>query len=421
MRAAFDSARACTAPEADPQWEQAYENLSCDQTSMVIADEKWKCSMQALLNDQQAARWKLRSRARREQGLPAASARQLLFFVLSFHHLGAKHEGENALFALMRLRDKCVQEPLKPGTIQSFLNMWDRIMMQQSAALLSQSELERMFYESVQHAQYGDIQHEIRFYRESPIHTQTQAALRRRIDRVLYEKEVAESRKAAEKALHEQLSLHPSTKRGTPGKQQEPKKEPKKPAKPKATDAEASQGSEDPKIKEALSHSNRQLQAMAAQVEALGQVPIFVKKLSKGYGNGSSGSSSSSSSRSRSPGSEKSAAAKAKEKSKAGAKAKAKTRASSPEKKDLSGITCHKCGKTGHYANKCPENDSSSSGSSRSSAGSVGSADSGTGPINKPCHFHKPWRAKDKGGGKEMHKRHMQICPLRFRKVVQKA
>ena len=223
VRAAFDSARACTAPEADPQWEQAYENLSCDQTSMVIADEKWKCSMQALLNDQQAARWKLRSRARREQGLPAASARQLLFFVLSFHHLGAKHEGENALFALMRLRDKCVQEPLKPGTIQSFLNMWDRIMMQQSAALLSQSELERMFYESVQHAEYGDIQHEIRFYRESPIHTQTQAALRRRIDRVLYEKEVAESRKAAEKALHEQLSLHPSTKRGIPGKQQEPK------------------------------------------------------------------------------------------------------------------------------------------------------------------------------------------------------
>ena len=151
--------------------------------------------------------------------------------------------------------------------------------------------------------------------------------MRRRVDRVLYEKEVAESRKAAGKALHEQLSLHASTKRGTPGKQQEPKKEPKKSAKPKATDAEASRGSEDPKLKEALSHSNRQLQAMAAQVKALGQVPIFVKKLSKGKGKGSSGSSSSSSSRSGSPGSEKSAAAKAKAKSKAGAKAKAKTRA----------------------------------------------------------------------------------------------
>ena len=112
LRATFEAAKACTAHEADPIWEQAFEDLSCDQTQFVIADEKVKCAMQPLLSDQQQARWRLRAKARRDQGLPAATARQLLFFVLSFHHIGAKHEGENALFALMRLRDKCVQEPL---------------------------------------------------------------------------------------------------------------------------------------------------------------------------------------------------------------------------------------------------------------------------------------------------------------------
>ena len=92
VRAVFTSARSCVALEASPEWEQEFENLACDQTAMVIADEKWKCSMQNLLSEQQASRWHLRSKARREQGLPAASARQLLFFILSFHHLGAKLE-----------------------------------------------------------------------------------------------------------------------------------------------------------------------------------------------------------------------------------------------------------------------------------------------------------------------------------------
>ena len=99
LRATFEAARACTAHEADPIWEQVFEDQRCDSTQFVIADEKVKCAMQPLLTDQQQARWRLRAKARRDQGLPAATARQLLFFVLSFHHLGAKHEGENALFA----------------------------------------------------------------------------------------------------------------------------------------------------------------------------------------------------------------------------------------------------------------------------------------------------------------------------------
>ncbi len=65
VRIVFDTAKACTALEASPVWEQEFENLSCDQTAMVIADEKWKNSMQKLLKDQQAARWRLRSKARR--------------------------------------------------------------------------------------------------------------------------------------------------------------------------------------------------------------------------------------------------------------------------------------------------------------------------------------------------------------------
>ena len=173
----------------------------------------------------------------------------------------------------MRLRDKCVQEPLKRGTIQNFLNLWDKIMMQPSAHALSQTDMERLFFESVQHCQYADLQHEIRFYREGPMHSRTQAALRRRIDRVLFDKEVADSRKAAEKAMHESLSLNPTPKRGNAGKQP---KEPKKPGQPKA---ELSGG--DAAFKEQLAHEQRQKQALAAQVRDLGGKPVFVPKPGK--------------------------------------------------------------------------------------------------------------------------------------------
>ena len=64
VRIVFTTARACTALESSPEWEQEFENLSCDQTAMVIADEKWQCSMQNLLSEQHASRWHLRSKAR---------------------------------------------------------------------------------------------------------------------------------------------------------------------------------------------------------------------------------------------------------------------------------------------------------------------------------------------------------------------
>ncbi len=108
IRATFDAARKCTAHESEPVWEQVFEDQSCDSTQFMIADEKFKCSMQPLMTEQQQARWRLRAKLRRDQGLPAATARQMLFFVLSYHHLGQKHEGTNALFSLLRLRDKCV-------------------------------------------------------------------------------------------------------------------------------------------------------------------------------------------------------------------------------------------------------------------------------------------------------------------------
>ena len=77
--------------------EEKFESLAADQTAFAIADEKMKCSLQHLLIDQHLSQWHLRSKARRERGLPAASARQLLFFILSFHHLGARCNEENAL------------------------------------------------------------------------------------------------------------------------------------------------------------------------------------------------------------------------------------------------------------------------------------------------------------------------------------
>ncbi len=55
LPATFEAARACTAHEADPIWEQVFEDQSCDSSQFVIADEKVKCAMQPLLTDQQQA------------------------------------------------------------------------------------------------------------------------------------------------------------------------------------------------------------------------------------------------------------------------------------------------------------------------------------------------------------------------------
>ena len=107
------------------------------------------------MNEQQLSRWTIRKKARRDQGLPAANARQLLFFVLSFHHLGQKLDSTNCLMSLMNLRTRCISEPLKATTMQKFLHIWDRNMMEPSADAVSQQQLEKLFYESVEHCQYG--------------------------------------------------------------------------------------------------------------------------------------------------------------------------------------------------------------------------------------------------------------------------
>ena len=60
--------------------------------------------------------------------------------------------------------------------------------------------------------------------------SKTQAALRRRIDKMLYIKEVEESRQAAEKALRDELSLKTSAKKGAAGKGQEPNRDSNKKA-----------------------------------------------------------------------------------------------------------------------------------------------------------------------------------------------
>ena len=79
IRHTFMVARRCTNYESEPAWEQCFEDEACDSTQFIIADEKLKCSMQLLMNDQQQSRWKIRAKARRERGLPAATARQMPF------------------------------------------------------------------------------------------------------------------------------------------------------------------------------------------------------------------------------------------------------------------------------------------------------------------------------------------------------
>ena len=117
---------------------------------------------------QKQSRWRLRAKMRREQGLPAATARQMLFVVLSSHHLGQRTEGTNCLFSLMRLRDRCVAEPLKAATMQAFLHIWDWNMLEPTANAVSQLDLESLFYESVEYCQYGEVQTEVKFYNSCP-------------------------------------------------------------------------------------------------------------------------------------------------------------------------------------------------------------------------------------------------------------
>ncbi len=128
-------------------------------------------------------------------------------FGLSYHHLGQRTESTNCLLSLMSLRTHCLAEPLKAATMQNFLHIWDRNMMEPSADAVSQQQLQKLFYESVEHCQYGEVQTEIKFYKELPESQQTQSELRRRIDKVLRKKEALESRKAHENYLNDQLSL----------------------------------------------------------------------------------------------------------------------------------------------------------------------------------------------------------------------
>ena len=96
-------------------------------------------------------------------------------------------------------------------------------MMQSSATQISDQELERIFFQCIQHAQHSELQRELRFYRESPVHMQGQPALRRRIDKMIYMKELEESKRQAEKALAEELSLKSFARKGAPAKEQKTK------------------------------------------------------------------------------------------------------------------------------------------------------------------------------------------------------
>ena len=72
-------------------------------------------------------------------------------------------------------------------------------MLEPTADAVSQRDLEKLFYESVEHCQYSEVQTEIKCYKELPESQQTQSELRRRMDKALRKKEASDSRKAHEK------------------------------------------------------------------------------------------------------------------------------------------------------------------------------------------------------------------------------
>ena len=72
---------------------------------------------------------------------------------------------------------------------------------------------------------------------------------------MLYMKEVEEAKRAAEKALQDELSLKTFAKKGAAGKGQNPKKDQKNKAKSPANDAESASSS-DSRFKEQLSHGS---------------------------------------------------------------------------------------------------------------------------------------------------------------------
>ncbi len=173
-------------------------------------------------------------------------------------------------------------------------------MLEPTADAVSQRDLEKLFYESVEHCQYSEVQTEIKLYKELPESQQTQSELRRRIDKVLRKKEANDSRKAHEKYLNDLLSLGgPPQKqpRGQAGKEQKDgtKTDGKKSATKNAKDASGggNGGKVDDKVKEQLSHKDRQLSGLAAQLRSLGASPNFLKKSEKGKDSRSSSSDSS--------------------------------------------------------------------------------------------------------------------------------
>ena len=117
---------------------------------------------------------------------------------------------------------------------------------------------------------------------------------------MLRKKEANESRKAHEKYKHDLLSLggppqkHP---RGQAGNEQTDGTKPESKKSTTKNNKDASGGGSggnkvDDKVKEQLSHKDRQLGGLAAQLRSLGATPNFLKKSEKGKDSRSSSSDS---------------------------------------------------------------------------------------------------------------------------------
>ena len=87
-------------------------------------------------------------------------------------------------------------------------------MSHSSAAEVGDSELQQLFLQCISHAEHEDLEHEIRFYRETPSSSQTLNALRRRVDKILHVEALEKAKQAAEVALREEFSLKPSASTG---------------------------------------------------------------------------------------------------------------------------------------------------------------------------------------------------------------
>ena len=264
------------------------------------------------------------------------------------------------------------------GTLSSFIDTWNRIMLLASASQVNAKDKLIYLTDIVELATDEEIKTEYRFFKESPVSDQHIDALMVRLvkvrDRVLEKK----ARKQTEHAIaHTVAGAH---RRGQAGKADRDNTDPA--AKANTKHAKAMAG-----LQQQLQEAKSASKALAAQLKKAGQKPQSPKppkKDGKAKGDGKTVACfNCGGNHFARDCPEKDGKGKGKGKS----KSRSRSGSSSRSKADHSELTCHHCKQKGHIRPNCPElKGSGASGAASSSASSA--SDRPRGEI--PCRFHQP-------------------------------